>query len=52
VVDKDGKIETFYEVDKFIEIDVNQKCLQAKDSGQACFIQIAREPGFCEFVRI
>ena len=48
MVDRDGNIESFNEVDKFIEIEFNK----ANDSDRVCFVQVASEPGFSIIVGI
>ena len=47
-IDRDGNINSFKNVDKFIEIEFNQ----ADESGKVFFIQVARDPGFDEIVGI
>ena len=39
VVDRDGNIKIFNNVDLFIEIEINK----AHESGRVCFVQVARE---------
>jgi hypothetical protein len=41
VVDREGNIDNFINIDKFIEIEINQ----ANESGRVCFVQVASDPG-------
>jgi hypothetical protein len=45
VVDRDGLRHFIKDIDKFIEIHINQKILEAKDSSQVCIIQMIRKAG-------
>ena len=47
-IDRDGNLNSFNKVDKFIEIEFNK----ADESGKVFFIQVARGPGFKKIVGI
>ena len=52
VYNKYGTKKIFNKLDKLIEIDLIQKCLEAKKRGGICLIKMAIEPGFNKIVEI